>query len=260
MSRILALVYGVASYFLFLASFLYAVGFVGYLFVPKSVDSGPEGSLAASDVVDILLLLVFAVPHSVMARPAFKRRWTQFVPPPVERSTCVLVSSLALGLLFWKWQPIPSVVWRVSNPVADSLLHAVFWAGWVIVLVSTFLIDHFDLFGLRQVYLYASGRDYTPPAFKTSGLYRFVRHPIMTGFLLAFWATPLMTAGHLLFAAATTAYVLDALRLESGIWSPSTAIITGLIASRAVCACRFRGCRNSPENSPIRDGHMARRR
>ena len=214
MSRILALVYGVASYLLFLASFLYAVGFVGYLFVPKSVDSGPEGSLAASDVVDILLLLVFAVPHSVMARPAFKRWWTQFVPPPVERSTYVLVSSLALGLLFWQWRPIPAVVWNVGQPTGRWFLQAVFWAGWALVLISTFLIDHFDLFGLRQVYLYASGREYTPLAFRTTGLYRYVRHPLMTGFLLAFWATPTITAGHLLFAVATTGYIIIALQLE----------------------------------------------
>ena len=158
MSRILALAYGVASYLAFLASFLYAVGFVGNLLVPKSIDSGPKGSLPASILIDTLLLLLFAVPHSVMARPAFKRWWTRFVPPPVERSTYVLVSSLTLGLLFWQWRPIPAVVWHVANPVGRWLLHAVFWAGWAVVLVSTFLIDHFDLFGLRQVYLYASGR------------------------------------------------------------------------------------------------------
>jgi methanethiol S-methyltransferase len=214
MSRILAVAYGVASYLLFLASFLYAVGFVGNLLVPKSIDSGPNGSLAASALVDTLLLLLFAVPHSVMARPTFKRWWTQFVPPPVERSTYVLVSSLLLGLLFWQWRPLPAIVWHIEHPAGRWLLHAVFWAGWALVLVSTFLIDHFDLFGLRQVYLYASGRAYTPPAFRTSGLYRYVRHPIMTGFLLAFWATPTMTVGHLLFAVATTAYILIALQLE----------------------------------------------
>jgi protein-S-isoprenylcysteine O-methyltransferase Ste14 len=136
------------------------------------------------------------------------------VPPPVERSTYVLVSSLLLGLLFWQWRPIPAVVWDVGHPAGRWLLHAVFWAGWALVLVSTFLIDHFDLFGLRQVYLYASGREYTPPAFRTPGLYRYVRHPLMTGFLLAFWATPTMTAGHLLFAVATTGYILIALKLE----------------------------------------------
>jgi methanethiol S-methyltransferase len=214
MSRSLALAYGVASYLVFLASFLYAIGFVGNLLVPKSMDSGPSNSLPVAVLVDTLLLLLFAVPHSVMARPAFKRWWTRFVPPPVERSTYVLTSSLLLGLLFWQWRPILPVVWHVENPAGRWVLHAVFWLGWAIVLVSTFLIDHFDLFGLRQVYLYASGREYTPPAFKTPGLYRYVRHPLMMGFLLAFWAAPTMTAGHLLFAGATTAYILIALQLE----------------------------------------------
>ncbi len=214
MSRILALAYGVASYLAFLAAFLYAVGFVGNVLVPKSMDSGASGSLPASVLVDTLLLLLFAVPHSVMARPAFKRWWTQFVPPPVERSTYVLVSSLTLALLFWQWRPIPAVVWHVANPVGRWLLQAIFWAGWAVVLVSTFLINHFDLFGLRQVYLHASGRPYTPVGFRVPGFYRYVRHPIMLGFLLAFWAAPTMTAGHLLFAGATTAYILFALRLE----------------------------------------------
>jgi protein-S-isoprenylcysteine O-methyltransferase Ste14 len=207
-------VYGLASYLIFLASFLYAVGFVGNLLVPKSIDSGASARLPTAVVVDTVLLLLFAVPHSVMARPAFKRWWTKFVPPPVERSTYVLQSSLLLGLLFWQWRPIPAVVWDVGAPVGRWLLHAIFWAGWVIVLASTFLIDHFDLFGLRQVSLYASGREYTPPAFRTSGLYRHVRHPLMTGFLLAFWATPAMTVGHLVFAVATTGYILIALHLE----------------------------------------------
>jgi protein-S-isoprenylcysteine O-methyltransferase Ste14 len=204
----------VASYLAFLASFLYAVGFVGNLLVPKSIDSGATARLPAALLVDTVLVLLFAVPHSVMARPAFKRWWTKVVPPPVERSTYVLVSSLLLGLLFWQWRPIPAVVWDVGHPAGRWLLYAVFWAGWALALVSTFLIDHFDLFGLRQVYLYASGREYTPPAFRTPGLYRYVRHPLMTGFLLAFWATPTMTVGHLLFAVATTGYIVIALQLE----------------------------------------------
>jgi methanethiol S-methyltransferase len=214
MSRILALAYGVASYLAFLASFLYAVGFVGNLLVPKSIDSGQCDSLPLAVLVDTLLLLLFAVPHSVMARPAFKRWWTRFVPPPIERSTYVLVASLSLGLLYWQWRPIPAVVWHIDHPIGRSAVLAVFWTGWVLVLVSSFLIDHFDLFGLRQVYLYAAGREYTSPAFRTPGLYRYVRHPLMLGFLLAFWAIPTMTVGHLLFAAATTAYILLALRLE----------------------------------------------
>jgi protein-S-isoprenylcysteine O-methyltransferase Ste14 len=214
MSRILALGYGVASYLAFLAAFLYAVGFVGNLLVPKSIDSGPMTPLAAAVFVDTLLLLIFAVPHSVMARPAFKRWWTRFIPPPIERSTYVLVSSLALGFLYWQWRPIPAVVWQVTNPAGLWLVYTIFWAGWAVVFVSTFLIDHFDLFGLRQVYLYASGRLYTPVGFKVLGLYRYVRHPIMVGFLIAFWAAPTMTAGHLLFAGATTGYILIALQLE----------------------------------------------
>jgi protein-S-isoprenylcysteine O-methyltransferase Ste14 len=214
MRRALVLAYGVASYLAFLAAFLYAIGFVGNLPVPKSIDSGANGPFGFAAFADCLLLGLFAVPHSVMARPAFKRWWTKFVPPPVERSTYVLVSSLLLGLLFWQWQPIPSVVWDAGQPVVRWILHGVFWLGWSIVFVSTFLIDHFDLFGLRQVYLYAAGRPYRPIDFKTAGLYRLVRHPIMTGFLIAFWATPTLTAGHLLFAVATTAYILIALRFE----------------------------------------------
>lgn len=214
MNRILAVTYGVLSYLVFLAAFLYSVGFVGNFIVPKAIDSGQEGSIAAAVLVDTLLLLIFAVPHSVMARPAFKRWWTRSVPTPVERSTYVLVSSLALGLLCWQWRPVPAVVWQVTNPTGRSLVLAVFWVGWLMVLVATFLIDHFDLFGLRQVYLYASGRPYTPVGFKVLGLYRRVRHPIMLGFLLAFWAAPTMTAGHLLFAGATTVYILIALQLE----------------------------------------------
>jgi protein-S-isoprenylcysteine O-methyltransferase Ste14 len=149
-----------------------------------------------------------------MARPAFKRWWTRFVPPPIERSTYVLASSLTLGLLFWQWRPVPAVVWAVTSPLGSWLVRALFWAGWALALVSTFMIDHFDLFGLRQVLLYASGRPYIPVGFKATGVYGFVRHPIMLGFLVAFWAAPTMTAGHLLFAGATTAYVLIALRLE----------------------------------------------
>jgi len=214
MGRTLALAYGVASYLVFLASFLYAIGFVGNLFVPKSIDSGMRGSLPVAVFADTLLLALFAIPHSVMARPAFKRWSTRIVPPAVERSTYVLTSSLLLGLLYWQWLPIPSVLWTVTNPKGRFFLHVVFWVGWAIVLLSTFLISHFDLFGLRQVYLHASARPYTPVGFKYRGLYRYVRHPIMLGFLLAFWATPTMTAGHLLFAGATTAYILIALQLE----------------------------------------------
>jgi protein-S-isoprenylcysteine O-methyltransferase Ste14 len=214
MRRILALAYGVTSYLIFLGAFLYAIGFVGNLIVPKSLDSGMGGPNVFARLIVSVLLVLFAILHSVMARPAFKRAWTKLVPPPIERSTYVLVSSLLLGLLFWQWRPIPSTVWHVGNPAGRWLLHAVFWLGWAIVLLSTFLIDHFDLFGLRQVYFLAVGLPYRPLEFKTVGFYRYVRHPVMTGFLIAFWAAPEMSVGHLLFAALTTAYILIALRFE----------------------------------------------
>ena len=214
MSRILFLVYGVASYVAFLASFLYAVGFVGDILVPKSIDSGPEGSPWSAALIDTSLLLLFAVPHSIMARPSFKQWWTRFVPPPIERSTYVLVSSLTLAFLFWQWRAISPVVWHLANPFGRLFIHALFWIGWGVVLVSTFLIDHFDLFGLRQVWLQATGRPYTHVGFRALGFYYYVRHPIMLGFLVAFWAAPTMTVGHLLFAGATTAYILIALQLE----------------------------------------------
>jgi protein-S-isoprenylcysteine O-methyltransferase Ste14 len=214
MSRTLALLYGAASYLVFVASFVYAIGFVGNLLVPKSIDSGVIGPVGIAFAVDCLLIGLFAVQHSVMARRSFKRWWTRFVPVPVERSTYVLTSSLLLGAIFWQWRPMPSVIWRVADPVSRFSVHAGFWAGWALVLISTLLIDHFDLFGLRHVYLYFSDRTYSPIEFKAALLYRWVRHPIMLGFLLAFWATPMMTLGHLLFAAAMTAYVLVALRFE----------------------------------------------
>lgn len=214
MKRSLILLYGIACYAIFLATFLYAVGFVGNFGVPKAMDSPCDTSLAAALAINLALLALFALQHSVMARPAFKRAWTRLIPESAERSTYTLLSSLALILLFWQWRPLGGVVWEVANPLARGLLYAAFAFGWGLVLVATFLINHFDLFGLRQVWLQFRGRPYRPLPFKTPGPYRLVRHPLYVGWFFAFWATPTMTVTHLLFALMTTAYIVIAIRWE----------------------------------------------
>jgi methanethiol S-methyltransferase len=212
MGAIIAALYGTAVYAVFLGTFLYAIGFVGNLAVPKTIDSGPSGPVLHALVVDLALLAVFAVQHSVMARPAFKRWWTRIVPQAVGRSTYVLCASAALLLLYWQWRPMATPVWTVTDESGVGVLNVIFWLGWMLVLVSTFLINHFELFGLRQVFARLMQRPIPAPTFKTPYLYRYVRHPIYLGFLLAFWSTPTMTVGHLLFSVGTTGYIL------LGIW------------------------------------------
>ena len=212
--RVATFVYGVLCYLVFFGTFLYAIGFLGDVMVPKSIDSGRTAPLGEALLVNAALLTLFAVQHSTMARPWFKRMWTRIVPTQVERSTYVLLSSLALILLFALWQPIGGVIWKVEQPTVRVVLYGLFAMGFLLVLISTFLINHFDLFGLRQVYLYLRGKEYTQLRFGTPILYRHVRHPLYLGWLFAFWATPTMTIAHLVFAIATTAYIFLAIQFE----------------------------------------------
>ena len=214
MKRFLVLIYGLVSYFVFLGVFLYLAGFLGNLWVPRSIDSAPVGPLWQALLIDTLLIAMFGVQHSVMARPAFKRWWTKFVPTPIERSTYVMCTNAALILLFAFWQPIGGMIWDVQQPIAQGALYALFALGWLIVLITTFLINHFDLFGLRQVWLYFKGTPYTHIGFRAPGPYRFVRHPLYVGWIMAFWATPTMTLTHLVFAAGMTTYILVAIPFE----------------------------------------------
>jgi protein-S-isoprenylcysteine O-methyltransferase Ste14 len=215
LGRALTLVYGVVTYLFFFCTFLYLIGFVGNWVVPKGIDDGPPAASTASAVlVNVILLSLFAVQHTIMARPAFKAVWTRWVPWHLERSTFVLLSTAILAFMAWQWRPLPASVWHVENAGAAALLSGISLAGWAIVLIATCLIDHFELFGLRQTVAYALGRPAEPPAFKERLFYKWVRHPLMLGFLIAFWATPTMSQGHLLFAVVTTAYILVAIQIE----------------------------------------------
>lgn len=214
MMRLLALLFGIVAYAVFFVTFLYAIGFVGNVWVPKSIDSGEPGTPLTAFLINSALLLLFALQHSIMARIKFKKWWTKFVSPAIERSVFVLLASLILALTFWQWRPMPAVVWDVQSQIGQSVLLGLFIFGWLTVLIGTFLINHFELFGLAQVFRYFQGLEPENPTFKVPILYKVVRHPIMLGFIIAFWATPTMTVGHLLFAVLTTLYILVAVQFE----------------------------------------------
>ena len=212
--RLAFLVYGLVGYLVFVVAFVYAIGFVGNLWVPKGIDDGPAGPVSTAIVIDVLLLGLFAVQHNAMARPWFKEHWTRLVPQPIERATFVIAASVILLLLYWQWRPLPEVVWQVDNGVGRGVLWGLFFLGWAIALYSSFVIDHFELFGLKQVWSSWCGREHVSAPFSERSIYRWIRHPLMFGFLLAFWAAPTMTWGRLLFAGVTTAWVLIAILIE----------------------------------------------
>ena len=214
MGKIISFLYGVISHVLFLLVFMYMVAFLGNFIVPKSIDSGAVGAFGLALIVNILLLALFTIPHTIMARPGFKQWWTTIVPNHIERSTYVMISNLLMILLMWQWQPMVGVVWSVENPVGALILWSLFGIGWVSIVISSFMINHFDLFGTRQVYLHLLNREYSPLEFKTRGFYNYVRHPLMVGWIVAFWSTPDMTVGHLVFAIGTTVYILIAIQIE----------------------------------------------
>ena len=214
MKRSLALLYGVVAYLLFFATFLYAIAFLGNVLVPKTVDRGQLSPPGTAIIIDLLLLSAFALQHSIMARHGFKKAWTRLISWHIERSTYVLAASAVLALLLWQWRPIPRVVWAVHNSGSQLALDVLFWAGWATLLVSTFLINHFELFGLEQVWRYFRGQQWQMPPFRTPAFYRIVRHPIYLGFVIAFWAVPVMTLGHLLFSVASTGYILVGIAFE----------------------------------------------
>jgi len=214
MGRVLAFLYGLIAYAVFLYAFLYAIGFVGNLVVPKSIDSGVAGPFAKALFVNAGLLLLFAVQHSVMARPGFKAWWTKFVPKPVERSTYVILASLILIIMYKFWIPMPAIIWDISGTAFGSVLDILFWVGWILVLLATFMINHFELFGLQQVFFHLRNKEIPHNKFTTRFLYQFVRHPIMLGFLIAFWSASVMTVGHLVFSIATTGYIIVGVLLE----------------------------------------------
>lgn len=212
MKKIGIVIYGILAYLVFLVAFLYAIGFVGDFLVPKTINTGTETTLSQALIINLLLLSAFAIQHSVMARPAFKRRIVRYISPAMERSTYVLLSSLILLLIYWQWQPITTVVWNVENNTFVTVLNALFVLGWLIVFLSTFMINHFELFGLKQIVDNLKNRQTIPPPFQKNFFYNLVRHPIMLGFIIAFWATPYMTVGHLVFAITTTCYILVAVK------------------------------------------------